>query len=816
MFAEAIDLYDPKEIEPKWQQVWADQRTFAVANPDPGEDADPDHFYMLEMLPYPSGVLHMGHVLNYTMGDVLTYFRRRQGYRVLRPMGFDSFGLPAENAAIREGAHPREITERNIASIRKQMRRLGWHIDWDREVSAHEPEYYRWTQWLFLKFYEEDLAYRAEAPVNWCPNDQTVLANEQVIDGRCERCGAEVEAKSLEQWFFRITAYADELRRYDGVVSWPERTMAIQRNWIGRSEGAELLFRVDELDLDIPVFTTRPDTVFGATFFVLAPEHPLARRLAEGTAAEDAVNEYVKRTAAARGEERLAADREKTGVFTGRYAINPATDEPIPIWIADYVLMDYGTGAIMGVPAHDERDFEFAQAFGLPVVTVVEPEDGGDAEEEAFVAHSEGERLVNSGQFTGLPAPEGARAIVEWLASTGRGRPAISFRLRDWGFSRQRYWGCPIPIVYCEACGIVPVPEDELPVLLPEVEDYRPKGKPPLASNEEWMNVPCPRCGGPGRREADTMDTFVDSSWYFLRYCDPRNESAPWDRQIVDYWCPVDQYIGGIEHATGHLLYSRFFVKVLNDLGLLGFREPFARLFHQGWVRFAGTKMSKSRGNVIGPDELVEAHGADAVRLYVLSDSPPDQDRAWTDSGFEGTVRFIRKLWRVVIAAADADPSAEPTPLARKAHETIAKVSDDIDRRLHFHTAISAVRELVNELGDAPGDPAARFAAETAVSLLQPYTPHITAELWERLGHKTPVWEEPWPVADPALLVRETFQLVVQVNGRVRDRVEVEVGLAEEELVARAKALPRVQAHLDGKPIRDVIVVPGKLVNLVV
>jgi leucyl-tRNA synthetase len=814
-----MDRYDAAAIEAKWQKVWADERTFEVPNPPAEADPGTKHYYMLEMLPYPSGVLHMGHVLNYTMGDVVTHFRRRNGYEVLRPMGYDSFGLPAENAAIREGGHPREIIERNIANIGRQMRRLGWTIDWSREVSAHEPEYYRWTQWLFLKFFEAGLAYRASAPVNWCPNDQTVLANEQVIDGRCERCGAEVEAKNLEQWFFRITAYADELRSFDLVESWPERTQAIQRNWIGRSEGAELLFRVADLDLDVPVFTTRPDTVFGATFFVLAPEHPLVGKLVEGTPEQADVEQYVKRTAATRGEERLAAE-EKTGVFTGRYATNPATGEPIPIWVADYVLMAYGTGAIMGVPAHDERDFAFAETFGLPVVQVVEPATGAESQGgEAFVEHTEEERLVNSGEFSGLPAHEGARKIVEWLGSKGAGRPAVSFRIRDWGFSRQRYWGCPIPIIYCDSCGIVPVPEDELPVLLPDIEDYRPKGKPPLASNEAWMNVPCPRCGGAGRREADTMDTFVDSSWYFLRYCDPHNDHAPWDRRLVDLWCPVDQYIGGIDHATGHLLYSRFFVKALNDFGLLGFREPFARLFHQGWVQFAGTKMSKSRGNVIGPDELVEAYGADAMRVYVLSDTPADQDRAWTDEGVEGVVRFVRKLWRSVLATADLPVSDEPTPLARTTHSTIAKVTEDIER-FHFHTAISSIRVLVNELSDAmaspEGDAAARFAAESAVCLIQPYAPHVAAELWERLGHERRVWEEPWPEADQSLLRRETFELVVQVNGRVRDRLSAESGLSDEELVELAKGSPRVATHLDGKPIRQTIVVPGKLVNLVV
>ena len=792
-----MDKYEPKKIEAKWQQVWEDARAFHTPNPAPGEPVDDRHWYQLEMLPYPSGTLHMGQVLNYTMGDVVTHFRRRSGWNVLRPMGFDSFGLPAENAAIKEGGHPREITERNIAAIRAQMKRLGWVIDWEREISAHEVEYYRWTQWLFLKFFELGLAYRKAAPVNWCPFDQTVVANEYVIDGRCDRCGTLVEARNLEQWFFKITAYADELLRYDLPPGghWPERTKTIQRNWIGRSEGAEILFRIEELDLDVPVFTTRPDTLFGATFFVLAPEHPLVERIAN-----DEVQEYAKRTAARRGEER-AAEEVKTGVFTGQHVVNPVNGERLPVWVADYVLMEYGTGAIMGVPAHDERDEQFARTFELPIRIVVD-EDG---------------RLVNSGEFDGLPFEEGKRAIVESLRKQGKGAPAVSYRLRDWSFSRQRYWGCPIPIVYCDDCGIVPVPEDELPVLLPEVEDYRPKGVPPLASNEEWLYVPCPRCGKQGRREADTMDTFVDSSWYFLRYVDPRNEQAPFDRRLVDYWCPVSQYIGGIDHTTGHLLYSRFFVKVMNEQGLVGFREPFARLFHQGWLQLGGSKMSKSKGNVIGPDAFVEAYGADAVRLYILFMGPADQDMEWTDAGIEGIVRFLRRLWRVIHDASERAPANGPedTPLVRKAHATIAKVSDDIERRFQFHTPISAVMELVNELAHDPSAPDARFAAETAVSLIQPYAPHVAEELWQALGHER-LWEQPWPVADPTLLERDTFELVVQVNGRVRDRFEVDAGLPEDELVARALQSERVRAHVNGKQVRKTVVVPGKLVNLVV
>ncbi len=807
------DRYDPKVIEAKWQRVWEDERVFHTPNPAPGE-LDDDHWYQLEMLPYPSGTLHMGHVLNYTMGDVVTHLRRRKGWKVLRPMGFDSFGLPAENAAIREGGHPREITEENIAGITRQMKRLGWAIDWDRVISAHEVDFYRWTQWLFLRFFERGLAYRAAAPVNWCPNDQTVVAHEYVVDGRCDRCGAVVEARNLVQWFFKITAYADELLEYDLPEGgeWPERTKTIQRNWIGRSEGAEILFRIDELEADVPVFTTRPDTLFGATFFVLAPEHPLVERIER-----DDVQEYVKRTAARRGEER-AAEEEKTGVFTGVHATNPVNGERLPVYVADYVLMEYGTGAIMAVPAHDERDHQFAETFGLSVRTVVVPRGGEPPEHGAFSAHTDDEVLVDSGEFTGLSSPEAKQAIVRSLQERGQGAPTVSYRLRDWSFSRQRYWGCPIPVVHCDACGVVPIPDDELPVLLPEVDDYRPKGVPPLASNEEWLHVPCPKCGSDAKREADTMDTFVDSSWYFLRYVDPRNDHAPFDRTLVDYWCPVSQYIGGIDHATGHLLYSRFFVKVMKEMGLVGFGEPFDRLFHQGWVQMGGSKMSKSRGNVAGPDALVDAYGADAVRLCILFMGPSDQDMEWTDAGIEGIVRFLRRLWRVVddVVERGLATGVADTPLAHKAHATIAKVTDDIDRRFQFHTPIAAVMELLNDITRAPDDPAARFAAETAVSLIQPYAPHIAEELWERLAVGGRLWETAWPVADPALLAEDTVEVVVQVNGKVRDRLHVSSSIEEDQLVALALASERVGAFLDGGEPRKTIVVARKLVNFVI
>jgi leucyl-tRNA synthetase len=796
-----MDSYDAQTIEAKWQRIWEEGRAFEVPNPEPGAPRNERKSYVLEMLPYPSGSLHIGHVLVYTLGDVLAHFYRRMGAEVLRPMGYDSFGLPAENAAIKEGEHPRVIVERNIERIRSQMKRMGWAIDWSREFSTHDPEYYRWTQWLFLKFFEAGHAYRKAAVVNWCPNDQTVLANEQVKDGRCERCGFEVEARKLDEWFFRITAYADELLDEMKDVEWPERVLAMQRNWIGRSEGAETLFRVDELDIDIPVFTTRPDTLFGATFFVLAPEHPLVDRLAEKSPNGDEIREYARKAGARPVEER-AADTDKTGVFTGFFATNPVNDARIPIWIADYVLIDYGTGAIMAVPAHDDRDREFAERFDLPIKVVID-DDG---------------KLVDSAQFSGLPHEKAANAIVEWLGTRGRGRPAVSYRLRDWGWSRQRYWGCPIPVVYCDDCGIVPVPEDDLPVLLPEIEDYKPKGVPPLAQAEDWVRVPCPRCGKEGRREVETMDTFVDSSWYFLRYCDPDNDSAPYDREITDYWMPVDHYTGGIDHSTVHLIYARYFTKVLNELGLIGHREPFKRFFGNGFVTMGGAKISKRVGGAATPDELVEGYGADATRLSLLFIGPADQDMEWTPSVVEGTRRFLRRLWRVVGEVADAAPVDGPPgdgPLARKTHRTIARATDDLGRRHQFNTPISGVMELVNELSKAQDDPAARFAAETAVSLIQPYAPHIAEELWERLGHER-LWVHLWPEADLALLEEDTFELVVQVNGKVRDRIQVPSDLPEDELVARAKESPKVQAQLNGAEIRQTIVVPRRLVNLVV
>jgi leucyl-tRNA synthetase len=790
-----------------------------------GGDA-PEKSYVLEMLPYPSGEPHVGHLKNYSLGDAIAHFNRRIGRRVLHPMGYDAFGLPAENNAIKTGIHPRVATERSIAAYRYWFHRWGISIDWSREISTSDPSYYRWTQWLFLRLYERGLAYRNEAAVNWCPNDQTVLANEQVIDGRCERCGAEVEARLLEQWFFRITDYADRLLDDLDSIDWPEYVKAMQRNWIGRSEGAEVTFRCEELTIDYPVFTTRPDTLFGATFFVMAPEHPDVFKLAEGTEHEREVHEYVNHALSESSESRGDAEKQKTGVPLGRTVTNPVNREQIPMFVADYVLMEYGTGAIMAVPAHDERDFQFAQAFGLPVRHVVAPPEGEPSEGEAFVAHSEDERLINSGQFTGMSAVQGKEAIVRWLDIEGKGHASVSYKLRDWLLSRQRYWGCPIPIVYCERCGPVPVPDSDLPVELPDIDDYLPKGRSPLAAAEDWVVTSCPRCGGEARRETDTMDTFVDSSWYFLRYCDPHNDSAPWDRDVVRMWMPVDQYIGGVEHAILHLMYARFFVKAFADMDLLDVQEPFRALFTQGMILGSdGNKMSSSKGNVVQPRPIVERLGADAARTYVLFIGPADQDAAWSDRGVEGVHKFLARLWRLgtELSAVPGgieqpnEPDGDALTLVRKANWAVEKVTNDIAERFAFNTAIAAVMELVNEIyrhPDAEGE-ARRFATATAASLVFPFAPHLSAEVYELLGGRR-VWVQPWPTADPAMLQADTFELVCQVNGRVRDRVTAPSGAPREELERLCLDTRGVRAHLNGREVSKVIVVPDKLVNVVV
>jgi leucyl-tRNA synthetase len=808
--------YDPSQIEPKWQAIWDREKTWQVTNDLP---AGARKNYVLEMLPYPSGEPHIGHLKTYSVGDAVAHFRRRHGAYVLHPMGYDAFGLPAENYAIRTGVHPRKSTEDAIRSFQEQFRRWGISIDWSREFGTHEPRYYRWTQWIFLKLFERGLAYRKDAAVNWCPFDQTVLANEQVIDGRCERCGNVVELRQLEQWFFRITDYADRLLDDLDDIDWPEHVKAMQRNWIGRSEGAEVTFHCASANADFPVFTTRPDTLFGATFFVMAPEHPDVFRLAEGTGQEQAVHDYVNHVLTETSEERSDVDKPKTGVFLGRTITNPVNGEEIPMYVADYVLMEYGTGAIMAVPGHDERDYAFAKTFDLPIKRVV---DGGD------LPYSGDGPLVDSHpEFDGLSSSEAKDRIVQWLDREGRGHATVSYRLRDWLVSRQRYWGCPIPVVHCPTCGIVPVPEDDLPVELPEVEDYAPRGSSPLGQAEDWVNVDCPRCGGPGKRETDTMDTFVDSSWYFLRYCDANNDEAAWDPDIVARWMPVDQYIGGIEHAILHLLYARFFIKALADMSYLAVQEPFAALFTQGMILGPdGHKMSKSQGNVISPAPLVERLGVDTARCYVLFVGPPDQDAAWSDKGVEGIHRFLSRLWRQGHELATETPD-EPAPenpdgadreLLRKAHWAIDRVTRDMAGRFAFNTAISAVMELVNDgyrLREQAGAGARREACATAASLIFPFAPHVAAEVYEMLTGAR-VWEEPWPQADPGLLERETFELVCQVNGRVRDRVDAPADASRDELEALARATRGVQAHLDGHQVVKVIVVPGKLVNFVV
>jgi leucyl-tRNA synthetase len=817
--------YDPSVIEPKWQEVWARERTWEVSNEDIIGDPR-EKSYVLEMLPYPSGQPHIGHLKNYALGDAIAHFHRRIGRRVLHPMGYDAFGLPAENNAIKTGVHPRAATTQSISEFREAFHRWGISVDWSRELATDDSDYYRWTQWIFLRLLERGLAYRKEAAVKWCPNDQTVLANEQVIDGRCERCGAEVEARQLEQWFFRITDYADRL--LDGLeeIQWPEHVKAMQRNWIGRSEGAEVIFRCEELGVDYPVFTTRPDTLFGATFFVLAPEHPDVFKLAQGTDREDEVHQYVNRALTESFELRGAADKPKTGVALGRTVTNPASGEQMPMYVADYVLMEYGTGAVMGVPAHDQRDYEFAVAFDLPIRPVVAPEGGELPEGQAFVAHGADERLINSGSFDGMSATEAQRAIVEWLDREGKGHASVSYKLRDWLLSRQRYWGCPIPIIYCEQCGMVPVPDEDLPVELPEIDDYQPKGRSPLAAAEDWVNVKCPSCGGRARRETDTMDTFVDSSWYFIRYCDAHNDGQPWDRAVADYWLGVDQYIGGIEHAILHLMYARFFVKALADMGLLGVEEPFNALFTQGMILGPdGAKMSKSAGNVVSPDPIIERFGADAARTYILFLGPPDQDAAWSDTGVEGVHRFLARLWRLgaelaeagVGATAPNDPEGEDLVLTRKANWAIDKVTGDLTGRFAFNTAIAAVMELVNEIYRNPeaGPDARGFATATAASLIFPFAPHLGAEVYELLTERR-VWEEPWPDADPELLQADTFELVCQVNGKVRDRITARTGASRDELEDLCLQTRGVKSRIDGHEVAKVIVVPDKLVNVVV
>jgi leucyl-tRNA synthetase len=854
--------YDFKTIEEKWRDFWREHGFFRADMSDTSRK-----FYYLNMYPYPSGEMHVGHGRNYIIGDAYCRYLIMKGYNVLNPMGYDAFGLPAENAAIDCGVHPRDWTYKNIEKFREQFRLWGVEFDWDRDIATCDPEYYKWNQWLFIQFYKRGLAYRKDAWVNWCPGCDTVIANEQVIDGRCERCGLEVEKRRLTQWFFQITRYTEELLEdLEELEHWPERVKTMQRNWIGRSEGALIRFPIDGRDEEIEVFTTRPDTVFGATFMVLAPEHPLVESITAPEARAE-VGAYVERALAEGEIERQRVDRPKTGVFTGAYAVNPANGEKIPIWIADYVLMGYGTGAIMAVPAHDGRDFEFAREHHLPIVPVIRPEDEEWSGATMAEAYEEKKGvMINSGPFDGLPAgPETIERFIEYFEEKGFGRRHVSYRLRDWLISRQRYWGTPIPMIHCEKCGIVPVPEDQLPVLLPDVEFLGKKG---LAEIPAFYETTCLQCGGPARRDTDTMDTFVDSSWYYLRYISPHDDEKIFDSELVNKWLPVDQYVGGVEHAILHLLYSRFFTKALRDMGLVDLDEPFARLFTQGMVTHKAyrcaehgwihvrevpedetcpqcgvpllteiAKMSKSKGNVVPPDEIIARYGADAERLYTLFMGPPDRDIEWTEEGIRGSYRYVNRLWALVWDYQDVVRSAPDEPidagrlgkrerqLWRALNEKIKAITEDIET-FHFNTAVSTLMELTNELHDyishCEGDreklhgPLMKRTVESLILMVSPIAPFIAEELWRLVGHEEAVLEGRWPSYDPEALAAEEREIVIQVNGKVRDRMVVPADVSEDRAQLERLALERVEGRLDGREVRKVIVVPGRLVNIVV
>jgi len=815
--------YNPQEIEKKWQQKWAEDRLYEVSEDDPRPK-----WYDLTMFPYTSGDLHIGHWYAMAPSDVHARFKRMQGYNVLHPMGFDAFGLPAENAAIQRGIHPFIWTMQNVDNMRRQLRSIGAIYDWSREVVSCLPEYYKWTEWFFLKLYEADLAYRAKAPVNWCPRCQTVLANEQVVGGGfCERCGAAVTRRDLEQWFFRITKYADELLEYKDTI-WSERIKTMQRNWIGRSQGTEISFDLSHPgteEKDIRVFTTRPDTIFGVTFMVLAPEHPLVSVLTTPDKRAE-VEDYIAKSRRLSEIERLSTEKEKDGIFIGAYVINRLNGEKVPIWIADYVLLSYGTGAVMGVPAHDERDFIFAKKYNLSIRVVVAPPEWQD--EELKEAYIEPGVMVNSAQFNGLPSQQSIEVISDFLEEKGWGKRTITYRLRDWLISRQRYWGAPIPMIYCEKCGIVPVPEEDLPVLLPEDAEFRPTGESPLKYHEQFVITICPRCSAPAKRETDTMDTFMCSNWYFLRYTSPNCDTAPFDADKVKYWMPIDLYTGGAEHAVMHLLYSRFFIKAIRDIGLVDFDEPFNRMFNQGIIIAEKQKMSKSRGNVITPDEYVSEVGADAVRAYLMFLAPWEQGGEWNDSGISGVSRWLNRLWRLALGGYSQDETINQEArqkaeqeLSRITHQTIRRVTDDLER-LHFNTMISTLMELTNYLAKVKETQVVASSAwEESISillrLLAPTAPHLTEELWEKTRREYSIHNQSWPQWDEELAKDEEITLVVQVNGKLRDRITVPASITEAELpqllLDRAK---RVDAYLEGKKVLKRIYVPGRLVNFVV
>ncbi|MBV8072968.1 MAG: leucine--tRNA ligase [Acidobacteriaceae bacterium] len=811
--------YDPQEIEPKWHERWLNDSSLYAA-----DAPEKPKYYVLEMLPYPSGKLHMGHVRNYAISDALARYMWMRGYNVLHPMGWDSFGLPAENAALREGRDPHEWTLTNIAFMKAQMQRLGFAFDWKREIASCEPEYYRWNQWFFLKMYERGLAYRKEALLNWCPECATVLANEQVVNGCCWRHETTpVEQRAMQQWFLKTTAYAadllEDMKQLEG--GWPERVLAMQRNWIGRSEGAEVDFALEDAPGAIRVFTTRIDTIYGATCLVVAPEHPIVEKLVQDEETRTQVKEIIDSTA--RQDPGQVA---KIGLFTGRYAHHPFSGVRVPIWIGNFVLLGYGTGAIMAVPAHDERDFEFCRTYGIPVVPVIRPVDGELADsatmEGPFVEYGV---LENSGEWSGLSSAEARQKMAAYAEQQGFGTVAITYRIKDWGISRQRYWGTPIPIIYCEGCGPVPVPETDLPVRLPLGVKVTGQGRSPLESIDSFMNVRCPKCGGPGRRESDTMDTFVDSSWYFYRYCDPWNNGAPFDSESIAYWFPIDQYIGGVEHAILHLIYSRFWTKVMRDIGLISNDEPTRRLFTQGMVIKDGAKMSKSLGNVVSPDDMVAQFGADSARMYSLFASPPDRDLDWQEDGVSGINRFLARLYRYVTrnsdggAAAIGDRNGADRQASRKLHQTVQKITNDFDSRWHFNTSIASLMELVNELYQLEGQLSAaskREICETLTLLLAPFAPYAAQELWDQLGGSGPVFREAWPAFDPDLAKEDAAEIPVQVNGKLRGHIRAPFGTSREELERLAQSNERVKPFLSGKSIAKVIVVPDRLVNFVV
>jgi leucyl-tRNA synthetase len=822
--------YDFQAIEEKWRTHWLTDKTFKV-QADPGRKK----YYLLEMFPYPSGRIHMGHVRNYTIGDVVARYQRMQGCNVIHPMGWDAFGLPAENAAIKHDTHPARWTFENIDYMKKQLQRMGLSYDWDRELATCTPEYYRWEQLFFTRMYEKGLVYQKVTTVNWCETCQTVLANEQVIDGTCWRCDQPVTPREMNGWFFKITAYADELLAdCDRLTGWPEKVLTMQRNWIGKSVGAEINFPLASGTGSLTIFTTRPDTIFGATFMSVAPEHPLVNQLSQGTGQEAAVREFVERTRQEKQRRKPDEEVEKEGVFTGGYCVNPFTGDKLPVYAANFVLMEYGTGAVMAVPAHDQRDFEFARKYKLPITVVVQP--GGEPLDPATMpaAHEGTGTLVASGSFTGLASEAAKKAITDQAAKEGVGQARTTYRLRDWGISRQRYWGAPIPMLYCEKCGVQPVPEKDLPVTLPTDVQFDKSGKSPLHTLESFYKTSCPQCGGPARRETDTMDTFVESSWYFARYACPEFTDGPLEKKAVDYWLPVDQYIGGVEHAILHLLYARFFTKVLRDLGYLTVDEPFTNLLTQGMVIKDGAKMSKSKGNVVDPNELIDRYGADTVRLFSLFAAPPERDLDWNDQGVEGAYRFLNRIFRFVsdrLAALQQAPTAIPAALNdpsrslhRKTHQTIRKVGSDLDAKFHFNTAISAVMELTNTLfaltaeeAREPVEPAVvRAAVEAILILLSPMVPHLTAELWQRIGHTEALDGLPWPAFDPEAAKEEELTIVVQICGKVRSRLTVAPETNEEELKALALADDKVRKFMEGKPAKKVIVVPNKLINIVV